>query len=684
MRHLSISRFVVIALVLLALGAGRPCAAQDPSSVPPGEAWAKALQTVKGQLRERHGASESERIERGVTQTLRLWRAEDGDAAAWQEFVLREFLPQGPTLDRTSERLERAFEKLDGYMVSLSREWKWGVDVADSEQLAIDDRLYAWDPSSHLAEDMFASKIAFVVLLNFPISTLEQKTSAEPNWSRADWARARMVDRFALRVPAQVAQNVARAFTAAETYINGYYLRLDRVTQDGKRVFPEGKRLITHWNLRDEIKALYGERDQASARSRQRAIQHVMEQIVRQSIPAAVIDNAALEWELQRPTPAEAREPDTRYQRWLDVFRAVRGADPYDLDYPSFVKRRFHRDREIPEARIEQLLLDVLKAPLAADVARLISKRLKRPLEPFDIWYAGFKPSAAYSEAELDRLTKVRYPTATAVDADLPRMLRALGFSNEKAQFLSDRIAVDPSRGAGHALGMGRRDDLARLRTHIKPDGMDYKGYNIAVHELGHNVEQTFSIAAIDHSALAGVPNNAFTEAMAMLFQARDIELLGLKVDDRVARRERTLEEFWATREISAVALVDIRAWNWLYRHPEANAAEFRQAVVEIAQSLWNEHFAPHLGGAKDVSLLAIYSHLVQYGLYTPDYAVGHLIAFQLDEHFALKPDQFAAEFERMAKLGRLTPDLWMQQAVGSPLSAEPLLRRTKEALAGP
>jgi hypothetical protein len=35
-----------------------------------------------------------------------------------------------------------------------------------------------------------------------------------------------------------------------------------------------------------------------------------------------------------------------------------------------------------------------------------------------------------------------------------------------------------------------------------------------------------------------------------------------------------------------------------------------------------------------------------------------------------------------MTRLGRLTPDAWMRQAVGAPLSVEPLLEATEEALA--
>jgi hypothetical protein len=461
----------------------------------------------------------------------------------------------------------------------------------------------------------------------------------------------------------------------------------------GKQLFPEGKRLIAHWNLRDELKAAYGAGDRSENLARQRALQALMEAIVRQSIPQAVIDNPELRWDLGTsvvtradgtPCPTAARcterEPDTRYARWLEVFRAMRAADPYDADNPTFIARRFNRDRELPQQEVERLLTQVLDSPLAAQVAETIRTRLGRRLEPFDLWYAGFKPAAAHAEADLDRLTRARYPNAAAFQADIPRILRALGFSAQQTDYLAARITVDPSRGAGHALQMARRDDLAHLRTHIKPEGMDYKGYNIAIHELGHNVEQVFSVTAIDETLLSGVPNNAFTEALAFLFQARDLELLGLPPAGAEAQRDRVLEEFWATREISAVALVDLRAWQWLYAHPDARPAQFREAVVQIAAEHWDRWFAPYLGG-KGSSLLAIYSHLLQYGLYLPDYALGHLIALQIEQHFAAHPGEFGAEWERVTRLGRLTPDLWMRQAVGAPLSADPLLRATTQAL---
>jgi len=65
--------------------------------------------------------------------------------------------------------------------------------------------------------------------------------------------------------------------------------------------------------------------------------------------------------------------------------------------------------------------------------------------------------------------------------------------------------------------------------------------------------------------------------------------------------------------------------------------------------------------------------------LYLPAYPIGHLIAVQLEEK--LKGKNSGAEFERMTSFGRMTPDFWMTHATGAPVSADPLLRATAEAL---
>jgi hypothetical protein len=373
------------------------------------------------------------------------------------------------------------------------------------------------------------------------------------------------------------------------------------------------------------------------------------------------------------------REPDTRYAKLLDIQRAVRLADPYSPSAPTHIARRFDEDRELPEPRVERMLTEVLASPLAPRVAKLVEARLGRPLEPFDIWYSGFKPRGAYSEVKLDEITRQKYPTPDAFAADIPDILTGLGFNADRAKYLAGNIAVDPARGAGHAWGAARRGDKARLRTRVGANGMDYKGYNIAVHELGHNVEQTFSLNDVPFHSLNGVPNTAFTEALAFVFQDRDLELLGLAKPDATSDALATLDDFWGAFEISGVALVDMRVWRWMYAHPDATPAALREATLGIARGVWNEYFAP-LYGRRDVVLLGIYSHMIDSGLYLPDYPVGVMISLQIKEQVR-RAGNLGSEFERMSRQGRLTPDLWMMRATGAPVGPAALLAATEAAL---
>jgi oligoendopeptidase F len=208
---------------------------------------------------------------------------------------------------------------------------------------------------------------------------------------------------------------------------------------------------------------------------------------------------------------------------------------------------------------------------------------------------------------------------------------------------------------------------------------MDYKGFNIAVHEMGHNVEQVFSLKNIDYYSLSSVPNTAFTEALAFVFQHKDLELLGLSQPTPQSRAMETLDSFWGTYEIAGVALVDTAMWHWMYEHPKATPAELKAAVVQIAKDTWNRYYAP-LFHKRDETLLGVYAHMVNNFLYLPDYPIGHLIAHQIEAQIE-KSGAIGPEFERMSKFGSVTPDLWMINATGAPVGAKALLESTEQAL---
>src|SRR5271157_5388033 len=635
---------------------------------------------LEAELTAKYAKSEQPRIQRGLLQMSEYWRAQDGDAASFEEFVRANFAGDAATLDAMFNRYERLLEQLWGHTHEINREFRQQADLDVGPILPFDGIFAAYDPAAHVLDDFFANKGAFVVLLNFPLTTLEERLTQGPKWTRRQWAEVRLAQAFSKRIPADVNLAIAQAGSDTAEYIAQYNIWMHHLLdQNGERPFPPKLRLLSHWNLRDEIKADYA--DTQNGLRKQRMIQQVMEHIVRQTIPRVVVNNPNVDWNLRTnevkpaaekdsdsPAPAglpvsNAREPNTRYAMLLKDFAAVKEADPYSPTAPTFIARRFDEDREIPEKRVEAMFEQVLASPLVPKVAKLIQMRLGRPLEPFDIWYDGFRPRGAYTEAQLDAIVAKKYPTAEAYQKDIPNLLIKFGFTPEKAQYLAENIVVDPARGSGHAMGAAMRSAKTHLRTRVESTGMNYKGFNIAIHEMGHNVEQTISLNEIDYTLLEGVPNTAFTEALAMVLQGHDLEILGLAAPDPQSTRMKTLNDFWSTYEISGVALVDMDVWHWMYDHPNATPEQLRDATVEIAKKIWNKYYA-EVFGQKDIVLLAIYSHMIDSFMYLPDYPIGHLIAFQVEEQMN-KSGAIGPEFERMAKMGRVTPNMWMIHATG-------------------
>ena len=688
------STFIVDSLLVLILMAWIQPGYSQPNEI----SWIHSTQVkLEKQLVTKYGEAQRSRVRLGLKQLADFWRTEDGDAGVFEDFVLTNFAGDQAALDTMFTRFEFLFEQLDGHMNEIGRAFRWQSDLDLGPILPFDDLFAGYEPYAHMTDDFFANKIAFVVLLNFPLTTLDQRLSEGANWTRRQWAEARLAQRFSNRIPAEITLDISTKISASAKYISEYNIWMHHLLNDnGKRLFPPKLRLLTHWNLRDEIKADYSDPD--GGLQKQEMIQQVMERIVTQTIPAVVIDNPNVDWnpfsnevkpasvkDADVPPPplavTNAPEPDTRYAMLLNKFLAIKKSDPYSPASPTLIARRFDEDRELPEPRVQAMLEQILTSPLVQKIGSLIEKRLHRKLEPFDVWYNGFKQRGSYTEAQLDSAVSRKYPTVAAYKSDIPNLLMKLGFSPEKAAYISGHIAVDPARGSGHASSAAMRTEKARLRTRVEKSGMNYKGYNIAVHEMGHNVEQVFSLNTIDHTLLQGVPNTAFTEALAFVFQGHDLELLGLTQPDEKSEAMKIINDFWGAYEIAGVALVDMAAWHWMYDHPTATPTEFKVAVIQISKDIWNKYYA-HVFRKKDVVLLGIYSHMIDEQLYLPDYPIGHLIAFQIEEQMK-KAGAIGPEFERMAIQGRIAPDIWMKHATGAPVGAEALLRATEAALEG-
>jgi hypothetical protein len=643
----------------------------------------KTISGVISKLEESHGREHGNRIERGVRQAASLWRTGDGNVEAFERFCLDNFISSESELDQVFDRLANNFEYLFGYMNRISLELNRPIHEDIGPIHPIDRMFGAFSPSAHVQDDFFNNKIAFYIALNFPSYSLEEKNRLGGEWSDRQWGFARLGDYYTSRVPPALIQNYSHVSSQTGMYIAEYNIFAGKLVNDeGETLFPETMKLLAHWNIRDEIKSNYGE---PRGQEKQEMLYNVMLRIINQDIPRDVINSDAYQW---NPFSNEVfvngrqieAEPEgaVRYSHLMNVHNALKEMDPYYPDADTYIKRSFDTGMEIPQEEVEALFREYASSPLMERVAELIRQRLGRSLRPYDLWYDGFKARSAISEEDLDRITKRRYPDAEAMDRDLPRLLAKLGFNRQEADFIGSKIDVDAARGSGHAWRASMRAKPSHLRTRVGSDGMDYKGYNIAIHEFGHNVEQTISVHYVDDYFVNGIPNTAFTEALAFMFQARDLELLGLQEEDAMKEHLDVLDFFWNNFEMMGVSLVDMNVWKWMYDNPGFTPEQLKIAVTGIAVEIWNEYFA-EIFGERDIPLLAIYSHMIQNPLYLSNYPYGRLIMFQIEDYLADR--DFAAEIKRIFSIGRQTPMHWMENAVGEQISNKPMFSAVEKAL---
>jgi len=634
-------------------------------------------------LVKQYGENEKPRITLGVKQAAALWVKTDGKDKDFKEFCLKYYAGDTAQLNLLFERMETNFEILFGNFNRISIGLKRPMHVDAGEMIAVDDIFGAYDPYSHLNDDFFADKIAFVTILNFPCYSLKEKIEQGPKWSRKQWAYARLGDMYTSRVPADVLQKFSDAGTVAEAYISDYNIFMGNVQSENKQMlFAKDMKLISHWGLRDELKADY---QGANGLDKQKTIYQIMLHIISQDIPDSVINNPKVQWNpftnkvtRDGKEVSNTPEPDTRYATMLGIFNSIQGIDKYNPQYPTYIQRKFEQEYEIPQAEVEKLFIQFITSPEVKQVASLITNKLGRKLQPFDIWYDGFKPRSNINEDELTAKVREKYKNVGDFQKDLPNILTKLQFTKEKADYIASKVQVDPARGSGHAWGTQMKGDVSYLRSRFAKEGWNYKGYNIACHEFGHNVEQTLSMYDVDYYSLSGVPNTAFTEALAFIFQKRDLDLLGIKNNDPNKEYFQTLDNFWSCYEIMGVSLVDMNTWKWLYEHPKANKKELKEAVIKNAIEVWNKYYAD-IFGVKDCPILAIYSHMIDSPLYLSAYPIGQLIQFQIEGQ--IKGKVFGDEIIRIFTYGRTIPDVWMQHAVGKSISIDPMIKATDEAL---
>jgi hypothetical protein len=633
-------------------------------------------------LVERHGQTQAERIRTGVERVARRWAGDDGPADQFQAFCQDFYVADPADRKRLLARVEIVLTTTHGHLYEISRNVGQWTEFAGDQLPGVDELLATFDPAPDLAQQLYAQRIAFLILLNFEPPTLETMQREGAGWSTDQWVAARLTRGLPPRIPAEVQTAVRRKHIAAKNWIYGLHPHVGAIVDaDGNRLYDPGTTLLLHWKVRDEAVLAYGTPD---ALARQRALMWCMRRFIDGSLPKVLLERAPDgPWDPKENTIGGKPVSETiglvRYEHWLEVFRAEQLLDPYYPEHSTALARSWELDREVPPERAEQILVDLLKAPVRQRLYAFLRDRLGRPLEPHDVYNST--PFERAPAEELDAAVAKRFKGLDDFAEALPTILREVGFSDADADWIASRIRVERSRDAGHSTPPGLPEYGPWLTTSLNRGRFDFGAYGTATHELGHAVEQSVSGVRAPRPALKGVPGSCAVEAVANVFCDTRFRLIGVKLstEDIEPLDQMAVESMLASCQMAGPSLLELRAWRWLYDHPDATAADLRDAVLKIAADIWSEFFEPYFG-PDPYYLPAAYQHMIGYPLYLANYVLSDLALQQMRAY--VRGKDVAAELMRMYTIGRLTPDIWMERAVGAPLSAEPLLRSTERVLA--
>ena len=231
----------------------------------------------------------SAEVERGVKHVASLWRVTDGTHEDFFTFCIENYIVDNSEKEAVFLRMSEYFESLFGSFNKIAVDLRKNVDLQTGPLHPVDHMFSAFSAGAHLTNDLYENKIAFLAALNFPFYSTEEKNELGSNWSELEWAYARMGDIFSSRVPSEINQKIAAASAEADAYIAEYNIHMGAISdENGKVLFPEDMVLLSHWNLRDEIKANYANHNNGF--QKQAVIYKIMQRIIDQTIPEDIIN----------------------------------------------------------------------------------------------------------------------------------------------------------------------------------------------------------------------------------------------------------------------------------------------------------------------------------------------------------------------------------------------------------
>jgi hypothetical protein len=112
-------------------------------------------------------------VTRGVKQTAAFWTKEDGNTEDFVNFCEQNICKNKEAKEALFYRICDNLETIFGHNNRVTIDLLLPSHVPGYETTAVDEIFGAYDGLSHFTDDMFANKLAFLVILNFPHFNLE-------------------------------------------------------------------------------------------------------------------------------------------------------------------------------------------------------------------------------------------------------------------------------------------------------------------------------------------------------------------------------------------------------------------------------------------------------------------------------------------------------------------------------
>ena len=177
---------------------------------------------VQTALIETFGKDSESMIKKGVRQAASLWRTSDGTPDEFKTFCSENYFADAVEKETVFKKVSENFESLWSHQNKVLLDLNENMYLNNGSYHKIDAMFAAYSPGSHFNDDFYSNKIAFVIALNFPSYSLDEKNELGKNWTNLEWAYARMGDVFTAHVPAELSQKIGQAGTDADICVLYY------------------------------------------------------------------------------------------------------------------------------------------------------------------------------------------------------------------------------------------------------------------------------------------------------------------------------------------------------------------------------------------------------------------------------------------------------------------------------